>query len=73
MIEILKPGRQQHTKSKKNRYLMDCPFCSCQFTFEDEDVISEKRINGSHYVECPGCKNTIRIFKDWEDYKDVYK
>lgn len=59
MIKIIKPG------TRKNEV---CESCGCEFSYEAEDVQSEKVsylewgesvLKQPKYVECPQCNNKI--------------
>lgn len=66
MIEILEHGISIRARTKK-RFSITCPFCSCKFIFDDNDIISkEKRFDGYSYVACPECKKTIIKFLENE-------
>lgn len=54
MIKILKPGIERI--KEKAIYRTYCNYCSCEFEFEEEDIIKkERRIDGNIYVKCPCC------------------
>lgn len=53
-----------------NKYRMKCPYCDCEFEYQDEDVYYHNSLH-SRYVYCPECnapihhtdsiKTTIRV------------
>ncbi len=58
MKKILKDGRIE--KKQNHTYIMTCPSCGCEFTFNFEDVKSiEKTPNGRITIDCPFCKDEI--------------
>lgn len=58
MIKIVKHGKRM--PKIKTVYECICPFCSCVFDFESEDIISQERaIDGVAKIKCPDCSNTF--------------
>lgn len=53
MKTIIKPG--------KKYYSISCNYCGCVFTYQDEDVKTEKNDFGGEqeYVSCPYCEVMI--------------
>lgn len=43
MIEILKHGK------KDSKFQLTCPFCACEFRYEELDV------EGDFFIRCPDC------------------
>ena len=60
MIKIIKNGKKPI--KTKVIYTTTCGNCGCKFEFEDEDLISEKRINGKKVITCPYCNKQITLF-----------
>lgn len=61
MIEILKHGIPN---GAKRRFSISCPFCFCEFNFEEDDILSkEKRPNGYSYISCPECNKIIKFLE----------
>ena len=46
---------------KEPSYETRCPRCAAHFAFELEDFIANGGYGSNRYVECPNCKNNIRI------------
>ena len=63
MIKVLEHGIRKVT----------CPNCKAKLQYEQEDVISEKRLNGKQWIICPDCKKDIVIKKgdSEEEYIDL--
>ena len=40
-----------------------CPNCKAKLQYEQEDIITEKCINGKSYIVCPDCGHEIIINK----------
>jgi len=53
MIKVLEHGIRKIT----------CPNCKAKLQYEQEDVISEKRLNGKRWIICPDCGKEIVIDK----------
>ena len=53
MIKILEHGIRKIT----------CPNCKAKLQYEQEDIISEKRLNGKSWIICPDCNKEIIIDK----------
>lgn len=53
MKEIIRPGNG----GIKIKYNNTCPYCQCQYTYEDTDVFSDYSLNAMTYVNCPSCGN----------------
>lgn len=51
MIKVLEHGVRKVT----------CPNCKAKLQYEQEDVISEKRINGDNWIICPDCSAKILL------------
>ena len=49
MIKVLEHGIRKIT----------CPHCKAKLQYEQEDVISEKRLNGKRWIICPDCNKEI--------------
>ena len=54
MIKVLEHGIRKIT----------CPHCKAKLQYEQEDVISEKRLNGKRWIICPDCNKEIIIDKE---------
>ena len=53
MIKVLEHGVRKVT----------CPNCKAKLQYEQEDIISEKRLNGKSWIICPDCNKEIIIDK----------
>ena len=53
MIKVLEHGVMKVT----------CPNCKAKLQYEQEDVISEKRLNGKQWIVCPDCGKDIIVDK----------
>ena len=51
MIKVLEHGIRKVT----------CPNCKAKLQYEQEDVISEKRLNGKQWIVCPDCGKDVII------------
>ena len=51
MIKVLEYGVRKVT----------CPNCKAKLQYEQEDVISEKRLNGKSWIICPDCGSKILL------------
>lgn len=49
MIKVLEHGVMKVT----------CPNCKAKLQYEQEDVITEKRIDGNSWIICPDCGSKI--------------
>ena len=49
MIKVLEHGVRKVT----------CPNCKAKLQYEQEDIISEKRLNGKQWIVCPDCGNEV--------------
>ena len=49
MIKVLEHGIRKIT----------CPNCKAKLQYEQEDVITEKRIDGNSWIICPDCSYKI--------------
>lgn len=47
MIKIIKSGKKE--------FHAICPFCGCEFTYEQEDL------NGTSFINCPECNAITAI------------
>ena len=43
MVKILKPD------NKDPKFQLTCPFCTCEFVYEKEDLDSDR------FIKCPDC------------------
>ena len=64
MIKVLEHGVRKIT----------CPNCKAKLQYEQEDVISEKCLNGKQWIVCPDCGKDIIVDKgqsvcDFEDFE----
>lgn len=55
MIKIIKPGFYGH--------VITCPRCSCEFSYEEEDVRYGDQRDPYAEVVCPYCAKHIDIFR----------
>lgn len=60
MIKIIKHG------NKYNPKLKECPYCGCEFLYEDEDIKEQKidifgAVDYEEYVTCPECTSRIVV------------
>ena len=53
MIKVLEHGIRKIT----------CPNCKAKLQYEQEDVITEKCIEGRRYIICPDCNSKIILNK----------
>ena len=53
MKEIIRSGNG----GIKIKYNNTCPYCQCEYTYEDTDVYSDYNLNAITYVDCPSCGN----------------
>ena len=53
MIKVLEHGIRKIT----------CPYCKAKLLYEQEDIISEKCINGKRWIVCPDCGLEIIVNK----------
>ena len=53
MITVLEHGIRKVT----------CPNCKAKLQYEQEDIITEKRIDGKSWIVCPDCGHEIIINK----------
>ena len=60
MIKVLEHGVRKVT----------CPNCKAKLQYEQEDIISEKRLNGKHWIICPDCGKEIIIDKGQSEVYD---
>lgn len=60
MIKVLEHGIRKIT----------CPNCKAKLQYEQEDVISEKRLNGKQWIVCPDCGKDIIIDKGQSTFDD---
>lgn len=72
MIQITKQG----TIPALKRYLTNCNYCKCEFTFDATDTVAEPAfMRHLHiFVGCPCCKRKLEIKKygaSSEAYKDL--
>lgn len=51
MIKVLEHGIRKVT----------CPNCKAKLQYEQEDITSEKCLNGKQWIICPDCNNRIYI------------
>lgn len=42
-----------------NKYRMKCPYCDCEFEYQDEDVYYSRNSIYGNYVDCPECNYPI--------------
>lgn len=68
MKEIIRPGNSK--SGIKIKYNATCPYCMCQFTYENEDIYVNNFGIGESLVQCPHCgKPTIACkYPDFERY-----
>ncbi len=60
LIRIIKHGNKCHTKIK------ECPYCGCEFLYEDEDIKEQKidifgAVFNEEYVTCPECNSRVVV------------
>ena len=53
MIKVLEHGVMKVT----------CPNCKAKLQYEQEDILSEKCLNGKQWIVCPDCGHEIIIDK----------
>ena len=56
---------------KPNPLIMNCPYCGCKFTFEEEDVkhMYKKGDLMGAVVHCPECKTLCcSLYNDMEEH-----
>ena len=60
-IEIIKKGRDLNPK-----YQGTCIHCECVFSFQSEDVVSQKSWRNEWYakIRCPHCSRIVDICMD---------
>lgn len=59
MIKILEHGIRKIT----------CPNCKAKLQYEQEDVITEKCIEGKRYIICPDCN--FKIILNKKEYEKI--
>lgn len=79
MKEIIKPGKM----AVKIKYSNTCPYCQCEYTYEEEDVFSDYSSTATAYVTCPECggqnlaailpplNHISRIYSPFYDYSET--
>ena len=60
MIKVLKHGVRKVT----------CPNCKAKLQYEQEDVITEKRIDGDSWIVCPDCGAKVLLTGSSKRNKD---
>ena len=60
MIKVLEHGVMKVT----------CPNCKAKLQYEQEDIISEKRLNGKQWIVCPDCGKDVIVNKGQSAFDD---
>ena len=58
---------------KTPHYELRCPYCSCHFSFDNEDIRKSNAYNAyekdkKRHVECPHCKENIIVENEQTNY-----
>lgn len=70
MKEIIRPGNG----GIKIKYNNTCPYCHCEYTYEEDDVFTDYSLTAMACVTCPSCggKNLAAIISPLNHISRIY-
>ena len=42
-----------------NKYRIKCPYCECEFEYQDSDLLYTHLVTDTAYVDCPSCNRPL--------------